>query len=253
MLTNFLAFEFFDVFIVFTRLGCALMIMPGFAASYVNPRLRLLLALTIALLMAPALSSSLPEPPKETFQLFLLIFGEATIGVFLGTIMLFLSAALELACDKIGISIGFRNANAFDPSFSTQSSLINVMVNLMAICVIFITGIHHLMITAVFESYSLFKAGALLPFDDFANYLIITLNKSFIIGFKLASPLIAFSIILYTGLGMVTRLMPQMHIFFISLPLQIYFGSALFMITIPAIIKTYLIYYEDGLMSFLTP
>ncbi|MGD9637701.1 MAG: flagellar biosynthetic protein FliR [Alphaproteobacteria bacterium] len=252
MLTNYLSFEIFDVFLVFTRLAGAFMVMPGFAASYVNARLRLLLTLTISLLVAPVLSPVLPDKPKEGFELFFLIFEEATTGLFLGLVMVFLSTALDIACDKIGMSIGFRNATAFDPSTSNQSSLINAMLNLAAVCVIFSTGLHHLMITAVVDSYTLFVPGKPILFEDFSQFLVTSVNKSFIIGFKLSAPLIVFSLILYAGLGVMARLMPQLQIFFVSLPLQIYLGSALFMITIPAIIKTYIRYYEDGLVSFLT-
>ena len=253
MLAKLLAFEIFDIFVVFTRLGTAFMFMPGFATTYVNPRLRLLLALTVSLLTAPVLSQVLPEKPKEAFMLFLIIFGEATVGVFLSMVMLVVSSALDLACDKIGMSIGFRNATAFDPSFGAQSSLINIMMNLAAICIIFITGIHYLMISAIVDSYTLFPAGMQLPFEDFSEFLVTMLNKSFVIGFKLAAPLVVFSLVLYSGLGLMARLMPQLHIFFVSLPLQIYLGAALFMVTIPAIIRTYIHYYEETLISFLTP
>ena len=49
-----LAGEVAGVFLVFARVGAALMIVPGFGEHYVLPRLRLALALLLSLILAPA-------------------------------------------------------------------------------------------------------------------------------------------------------------------------------------------------------
>ena len=77
-----------------------------------------------------------------------------------------------------------------------------------------------------------------------------TLNQSFIMGFKIGSPFIAFSLVFYVGMGLVSRLMPQLNIFFLSLPLQIYLGLGLLFITTPIMILWFIKYYEEGLLRF---
>jgi len=77
------------------------------------------------------------------------------------------------------------------------------------------------------------------------------INASFIMGFKLGSPFVAFTIIFYTGMGLVSRLMPQLNIFFLSLPLQIYLGLGLLFITTPIIIMWFMHYFDEGLHPFL--
>ena len=107
------------------------------------------------------------------------------------------------------------------------------------------------MISAVVDSYHLFPVGASLPWGDFANQLSSSLNASFIMGFKIGSPFVAFTIVFYTGMGLVSRLMPQLNIFFLSLPLQIYLGLGLLFITTPMIILWFIRYYDEGLHQFL--
>jgi len=165
--------------------------------------------------------------------------------------MQFLYAALNLAGSLAGQAIGFSNAQAFDPTTLNQSIIIETFITLIAITVIFITDIHHLMISAIIDSYHLFQPGSSLPFGDFANQLSTSLNSSFIMGFKLGSPFVAFTIIFYTGMGLVSRLMPQLNIFFLSLPLQIYLGLGLLFITIPTIIIWFNRYFDSGLHLFL--
>ncbi len=106
------------------------------------------------------------------------------------------------------------------------------------------------MLSAVIDSYTLFPVGAPLPIEDFSDFMSQTLNQSFIMGFKIGSPFIAFSIIFYVGMGLVSRLMPQLNIFFLSLPLQIYLGAGLLLITTPIMILWFIKYYEEGLERF---
>ena len=120
----------------------------------------------------------------------------------------------------------------------------------MALTVIFITDIHHLMLSAVIDSYHLFPVASSLPVGDFSDYMSQTLNQSFIMGFKIGSPFIAFSLVFYVGMGLVSRLMPQLNIFFLSLPLQIYLGLGLLFITTPIMILWFIKYYEEGLLRF---
>lgn len=45
--------------------------------------------------------------------------------------------------------------------------------------------------------------------------------------------------------------MPQLNIFFLSLPLQIYLGLGLLFITAPVMIIWFTKYFEDGVQQFL--
>ncbi len=163
--------------------------------------------------------------------------------------MQILFSALSLCGNFIGQAIGFSNAQIFDPAFQTQSIVVETFLSLLALTVIFVTDTHHLMLSAVIDSYTLFPVGAPLPIEDFSDFMSQTLNQSFIMGFKIGSPFIAFSII-FVGMGLVSRLMPQLNIFFLSLPLQIYLGAGLLLITTPIMILWFIKYYEEGLERF---
>lgn len=236
---------------VFLRLGAAIMLMPGFMSSYVNANVRLSIALALTVILIPAVSPHLPPQPADTLSFITCVLQEITVGVFLGVLMQMLYAALSLAGSLAGQAIGFGNAQIFDPTFQTQSIVIETFLSIIALTVIFITDIHHLMISAVIDSYHIFPVGAALPWGDFANQLSTTLNATFIMGFKLGSPFVAFTIVFYTGMGLVSRLMPQLNIFFLSLPLQIYLGLGLLFITTPMMILWFTRYYDEGLHPFL--
>lgn len=240
----------YNYLMIFMRIGAVFMLMPGFSASYVNVQVRLVFALALTLVLLPVISPLLPPAPKDFSQMLYYILNEISTGIFLGIIMQVLFFALNFAGSIASQAIGFSNAQMFDPAFQTQTMLMETFLSIIAITFIFVTDIHHLMIRALIEGYYLFKPGLPLPWSDFAQHLIQTISRSFTFGFKLGSPFIAFTIIFYSGMGLVSRLMPQLNIFFLSLPLQIYLGLGMLFLTVPVIILVFFHYYGDGLYFF---
>lgn len=245
-----LTLQLYLFMMIFLRIGSAIMLMPGFMTSYVNAKLRLSIALAVTLILMPVLQSQIPAPAASFAETIRIAFFEITYGIFIAIFMQMLFFALSLSGNIAGQAIGFANAQIFDPAFQTQSIVVDTFLSITALTVVFITDLHHLMLSAVIDSYTLMPVGRALPLGDFSNSLSQTINQSFIMGFKIGSPFVAFTIIFYVGMGLVSRLMPQLNIFFLSLPLQIYLGLGLLFLTIPIMVLWFTKYFEDGLIQF---
>lgn len=236
--------------LIFLRIGSIFMFMPGFAATYINTQTRLILALAVSIVLYAPISSMIPPQPND-FSLELCYFlNEITIGLFLGLVLQILFFALNFAGSLASQAIGFANAQLFDPAFQTQSMLIESFLSVLALTVVFLTDTHHLMLEALVNSYRIFPLGESLPLGDMSSHFIQTLNQSFNFGFRLGAPFIAFTIVFYSCMGLVSRLMPQLNIFFLSLPLQIYLGLGLLFLTVPVILNVFFRYYGEGLYFF---
>lgn len=246
-----ISLNLYHFLMVFLRLGSALMVMPGFTTSYVSTQVRLSAALALSVVMVPVVAPHLPAPPQTLAVFFRCIAFEVTVGIFLGVVMQIMYSALNLAGNFAGQAIGFSNAQIFDPAFQAQSIVLETFLSLTALTVIFLMDLHHLMLGAIVDSYHIFPVGGEMPWGDFANELSSDLNQAFITGFKIGAPFIAFTIVFYAGMGLVSRLMPQLNIFFLSLPLQIYLGLGLLFITLPIMIMWFIRYFENGLNRFL--
>ena len=118
MLDQLLPANIFAAFLVFARLGSALMLLPGFGEVYVAPRLRLVLALGLTLLATPAVAATLPPLPGEPIGLLLLLGGEIAVGLFLGSVARILLAALEVAGSVVSVQLGLSAALSSDLTFS---------------------------------------------------------------------------------------------------------------------------------------
>lgn len=243
--------EIYRFFFIFLRLGTALMLMPGFSSSYVNSRFRLSIALITSVVLLPFLNDYIPQPATSMTENIRLFFLEIGYGCILGIIMQLLYFSINLCGNFAGQATGFANAQMFDPTTQNQSIITETFLSILAITVIFASDLHHTMLSAVIESYQVWPVGLNFPVEDAADFISQTLNKSFIIGFKLGSPFIAFMLIFYTGMGLLSRLMPQLNIFFLSLPLQIYLGLSLLLITSSVIVMWFCQYFEDELNRFI--
>ena len=252
MLREILAADVFKLLLVFARLGAAIMLFPGFGSNVVLVRARLALAVAVAFVLMPALAGRLPKMPADPTGMTLLLAGEVTIGLFFGLLMHTLSSALDLAGNAIGYSMGLTNVFTYDPITEQPSQLIPGFLNLMAITMIFVTDTHHLMLRAVVDSYALFVPGQALPVDDMSATLVRTLSASFVVGLKLAAPSIIFAMTFNTGLALLNRLVPQVQVFFVGMPIHILAGLGVLTLALPPILFWFLRHYTDGFSSFLS-
>ena len=81
-MTQLLNLEIYQFIFVFLRIGSAILLMPGFAVSYVTERQRLTIALAITVVLVPFLSSFLPPAPADFLDFLRLALFEITCGVF---------------------------------------------------------------------------------------------------------------------------------------------------------------------------
>ncbi|MDH3473894.1 MAG: flagellar biosynthetic protein FliR [Rhodospirillales bacterium] len=250
MLAQLLPIEIFAVLLVFVRVGAALMLLPGIGEPFVTPRIRLLLALLLALLVTPVLAGSLPAQPASPWLLGLLVLGEAVVGIFIGTIARFFISALTTAGMLIASTSALANALVNDPSAAQQGSISGAFLTVVALLVIFALDLHHLLLRAVVESYALFVPGEALPLGDISDMIARVMAKTFLLAFQIATPFIAVALIFFLGLGMLARLMPQVQIFFIAMPLQIVFGLIVMSLVLPAIILWFVGRLEETMLPF---
>lgn len=251
MLETLIGVRLFAFLLVFTRVGAAFMVLPGFADSYVSARIRLMFALAVSVVATPVLSSRLPEMPSALPALFILLASEIVIGLFLGTIARILVSALETAGMIISHQTGLANAFVFNPSMAAQGSLAGAMLATVGTVLIFVTDLHHLMIRAIIDSYDLFLPGESLPWGDLAEMISVLAAQSFTVGARMAAPFLVVGLLFYLGLGMLARLMPQVQVFFIAMPIQIMLGIILLALTLSAAMLYWLGGFEAAFVSFL--
>lgn len=253
MLRELLALNIFGFFLIFARVGTAFMALPGFSASYISVRIRLLFALAVSFVVAPILIPDLPVLPATPLALLLLLLGEVLIGGFFGAIGRITTGALHVAGTVISYLAGMANAFVQDPIAEQQGSIISGFLTTTAIVLIFISDMHHLMLRAVTESYVLFRPGEALMVDDMASMIARRVSDMFILGVQLASPFLLTGITHFLMLGLLGRLMPNLPVFFFGLPIQIATQIIILAIVVSGIMLAFMTYFGDSFTVFVAP
>ncbi len=251
MLAEFLALDLFHFMMVFARVGAALMLFPGIGSTMFSQRARLLLGLAICVVVTPVVAPLLPAKPASPIVIALYLLGEVTVGVFFGMLVQTLLAAATVAGSFIAMQTGLSNAFTYDPIAQNQSALLTGFLTQVAMILMFITETHHMMLRAVVDSYQVFVAGRPLPFGDWSDFLSHALSKSFAVGIELAAPLVVFGLLFYVAMGLLARIAPQVQVFFVILPLQIFFGLVVLMIMLPTMMVWLIRHIQEGLMPFI--
>ena len=181
-------------------------------------------------------------------------FGEAFIpprvrlGIALAVSLLVLPFA---AGTIIAQQSGLAAAQFFDPAQMTQGAITSTFLTLMGLTMIFVTDMHHIFIEGTFATYRLFPVGQVPDFGNISILITDFVQLSFKLGFQMSAPFLVFGITFYIGIGLINRLMPQVQIFFVAMPLQIILSFAILAITIGASMMWFINYYEEALMRFL--
>ncbi len=246
----FIADGLFAFLLIFSRVGSAVMLMPGIGDSFVPTNIRLMFVVAISFVMTPVLSNVLPSPPSDFLFFVVLVLSEVMVGLFIGTVMRVLISSLDTAGMVISLQSGFSNALVFNAVAGSQGSLIGAMFSILGVVLLMVTNMHHFLLKSIFESYSIFAAdGLFLEAESMAEVIVRSVNIAFNVGVQMAAPFIVVGLLLYSGFGILGRLMPQLQVFFLALPAQIFLSLITLSMVFSAGILMWLAFYEDQIAT----
>ncbi len=215
--------------LTFARVGTLIMLMPGVGEQLVSARVRLALALLVTLVLFPVVRPMLPAvngtlaPPV----LVGLLFSEILIGLTLGLCVRMVLAALTTAGNVISQQLGLSYAMTVDPTMGGQQAAVGNFLSLLGITLVMATDLHHLALEGIARSYVVLPPTGLPAMGDAAKLALDAFARSFALGVRIAGPFIVFAILFNLGLGVLSRLMPQLQVFFLAVPASVIIGMLL--------------------------
>jgi len=238
--------------LVFARVGAMVMLLPGVGESNIPVRIKLGIALLLTLIILPLHRAAYQIDLTSMSSLGVLMVHEIVIGIVLGATARVTLSALAVAGSVIAQQLGLGFVTAVDPTQGQQGLLIGNFLTILGVTLLFATDSHHLVISALNESYRIFSPGELLPSGDVAALATRAFAAAFKIGMQLSAPFLVFGLVFNIGLGVLARLMPAMQVYFVGVPLSIMVGFLIFAFVLTGMMATYLNYFM-GVMHELTP
>jgi len=238
--------------LVFARVGAMVMLLPGFGESNIPVRIKLAIALLLTLIILPLHRAAYQVDLTSMSSLGVLMVHEIVIGIVLGATARVTLSALAVAGSVIAQQLGLGFVTSVDPTQGQQGLLIGNFLTILGMTLLFATDSHHLVIAALNESYRIFSPGELMPSGDVAALATRAFSTAFKIGMQLSAPFLVFGLVFNIGLGILARLMPQMQVFFVGLPLSILIGL-LFLLLLLGAMLSFFLDYAGSVLHALTP
>jgi flagellar biosynthesis protein FliR len=238
--------------LVFARIGAMVMLLPGFGEVNIPTRIKLSIALLLTLIIVPLHRTAYQVDMSSLAPLLVMMLHEIVIGIVLGATARVTLSALQVAGSVIAQQLGLGFVTAIDPTQGQQGLLIGNFLTILGLTLLFATDSHHLIIAALNESYRIFSPGEFFPSGDVAALATRAFATAFKIGLQLSAPFLVFGLVFNIGLGVLARLMPQMQVYFVGVPLSILVGFVILALVITAIMGSFLDYFT-GVMQQLTP
>ena len=238
-------------FLIFARVGTLFMVMPAFSEQAISTRIRLVLALMVSLIFYPLVAGNYGGVPTSFFGILAAMGMEIMIAGFLGLTARLVMAALQITATTIAFQLGLSFAMGPDPSSGQQTVQLGTFLSTVAITLIFVTNMHYLLIAAMYDSYELFPVNRMVPIGDMTEYAVEVVANSFVVALKLSAPFIVYGLIFQFGLGILSRLMPQLQVYFLAMPANILIGTILLMILLVTMMNWYMGHIEAVLAELI--
>jgi flagellar biosynthetic protein FliR len=237
--------------IVMARVGTLVMLMPGIGDRLIPVRMRLTFALLLTLLLLPIVRPTLPPLSGGIEPLVRIAILEVLIGLMIGTAVRITLFAMQLAGTVIAQQMALSFSSAVDPTSGVQNPTIATFLVLLATLLVFALDLHHLSIRGMHDSYLLLPPGAAPPVGDAAEMITRSFAAAFKSGIQISAPFLVFAIVFNIGLGVLSRLMPQMQIFFLAMPASILIGTVILLAAIGVMMQVYIHHLAAVLGQFI--
>lgn len=235
--------------LTFARMGTMIMLLPGIGEMTIPAQVRLTMALVLTALLLPQHEKAYAVDLTNLGPVLTMLIQEIMVGAILGMTARLAISALQVAGAVIAQQLGLGFVTAVDPTQNQQGVLVGNFLSVLGITLIFATDLHYLVIAALNDSYRIFAPGQMPLVGDVAQHMVKVIATAFRIGVQLAAPFLVFGLLFNVGLGVLSRLMPQMQVYFIGMPLSILLGLLLLMLVIGAMMGTFVGYMENVLGS----
>jgi flagellar biosynthetic protein FliR len=235
---------------VLTRISAFFLILPVFGWKSIPLRIKVALTVLMAIFFSMITPLPVDSGQVSVVEAILLLANEATYGLALGLIATFVFAAVKFSGRIIEREMGLAMAEILDPLTGESTQPLGGLLEMIFILLFLSANGHHLFLLIISRSYETFPAGSIPTIPVLAGGIIKAGSTMLMAGLKLAAPILAAFLLLMVVLAVLARMVPEMNILFISLPMRVGMGLLMVMIFLP-LINTFVTEFADWMGKLL--
>lgn len=207
----------------FARIAGCLMVAPGFGAVFVPRRVRLVAALSFAVLVAPFVAVPASFEPLSIPGLLALV-TEVFIGIAIGFLLQLVFDAVGLAGQLLANTMGLSFAFNVDPARGASTPAVGQLYLVLVTLTFLAFDGHVAIVHALIGTFSTLPIGAALGLDVIARTVVAAGGLLIADALRIALPGLAALLIANLAFGFVSRSAPSLNVVSVGLPLALLFG-----------------------------
>ena len=205
--------------LVGVRITAFLFLAPPFSFNAIPARIKGMLAIGLALAVAPAATRG--YHPLETPEFLGALVLELVVGAVLGLLVMVVFSAVQSAGGLIDMFGGFQMAQGFDPMSMINGAQFARLFQMTALALMFTSGAYQIILGGLTRSFTAFPLGGGIDMGAPAEALTKGITQMFLASVQIAGPLLVILFLADAGLGLLTRVAPALNAFALSFPLKI--------------------------------
>ncbi len=222
----------FEIFIlILMRMASFIYVAPFFNTANTPSRIKIALAFFLTVLVY-SMNTDMVIEYEGVFEYVAIVLKEVVVGLSLGAMTSFCVQIIMFAGKIIDMDTGLAMAQIMDPTTNMQIGILGNFYYYMLLLLLMISGMHHYLIAAIFETYKVIPIGKLTLSPSIYDTVIGFMSDYFIIGFRIALPVFAATLILNVILAILARVAPQMNMFVVGMQLKILVGIFVILLTV---------------------
>ncbi len=217
--------DFLSLFLIFVRVGVVFAVVPFFSGDIIPRRVTALIALFLSYILMPVVPQVQIRP--EDLNLLLLtsiLVHQMLVGLALGLAIDVIFAGIQIGGELMGFQMGFSIANVVDPMTGASAPITSNVLYITAFLLFFSFGGHHMLIKALVDSFSIVPVGGGPVRTPFLMAAVTYAGQMFVIGIKVAAPVMGTLLLVNVSFAIIARALPQMNVFLMAFPLTIAVG-----------------------------
>jgi len=164
---------------------------------------------------------------------------EVFVGYIIGFVANIMLQSAQAAGDILDMQMGLSVANVLSPTTGAMSSLSGTFIYMIAILVFVIVNGHHMVLSAIHQS---FIAIPLISFIDFSKpdlllQIIDLLRFFWVAAIQIAAPILLLIFLIDFSFGIVSRVAPQVNVFMLGFQVKPSLGLWGLMLLSPLIVQ----------------
>ena len=195
------------------------MIAPPFAGRTVPTQLKVVLAVGLAMAVAPMTGGG--EVPASTPALLVEVLGQGFIGALMGFVTMLLFSAVAAAGSILDLFVGFAISAAFDPLNMTMNTIMGKFHSMLASALLLVSGGHLLIVGGLLKTFAVLPVGESFSMPAGPEVLTTAFSVFFVTAVQIALPLVAVLFVADLGLALLTKVAPQLNAINVMFPAKI--------------------------------